>query len=129
GLVEHPGRPWAGWPPPYRGLAAGWYYLVLATALVAAVGLGWLVATGWRRCAGDAPTSRARSHSTAWARSRELRPLTVRSSLPGRVTLGRTAAGVSGGRRYLAAEPRQSVIVVGPTQTQKTTGFAVPALL
>ncbi|MGH9067569.1 MAG: type IV secretory system conjugative DNA transfer family protein, partial [Acidimicrobiales bacterium] len=33
------------------------------------------------------------------------------------------------GRRRLAAEPRQSVIVVGPTQTHKTSGFAVPAIL
>src|SRR5205814_448143 len=75
GLVEHPGRPWAGWPLPYRELAAGEYYVVLATVLAAAVGLGWSVAAGWRRWAGDTPTSRARSHSTAWARSRELRPL------------------------------------------------------
>jgi type IV secretion system protein VirD4 len=129
-LVQHPGRPWAGWPTPYRGLAAAEFYLVLATVLAAAAGLGWSVAAAWRRCAGDAPMSRARSRSTAWARSRELRPLIVRSSVPGRVTLGRAAAGGTGvGRRYLAAEARQSVIVVGPTQTQKTTGFAVPALL
>jgi type IV secretion system protein VirD4 len=31
--------------------------------------------------------------------------------------------------RLVAAEPRQSVIVVGPVQTGKTSGFAVPAIL
>ena len=42
---------------------------------------------------------------------------------PGRLTLGR----VNG--RLVAAEPRQSAIVIGPTQTGKTTGFAIPAIL
>ena len=42
---------------------------------------------------------------------------------PGRLVLGRA------GRRLVAAEPRQSVIVFGPTQSRKTSGFAVPAIL
>jgi type IV secretion system protein VirD4 len=33
------------------------------------------------------------------------------------------------GRRLLAAEPSQSVVVFGPTQSRKTSGFAVPAIL
>ena len=33
------------------------------------------------------------------------------------------------GRRLLATEPRQSVIVFGPTQSRKTSGFAVPSIL
>jgi type IV secretion system protein VirD4 len=33
------------------------------------------------------------------------------------------------GRRLVAAERAQSVIVFGPTQSHKTTGFAVPAIL
>jgi type IV secretion system protein VirD4 len=33
------------------------------------------------------------------------------------------------GRKLLAAEARHSVIVLGPTQSRKTTGFAIPALL
>jgi type IV secretion system protein VirD4 len=41
---------------------------------------------------------------------------------------GRLTLGVAEGR-LVAAEPRQSVIVVGPVQTGKTTGFAVPAIL
>ncbi len=42
---------------------------------------------------------------------------------PGRLVLGRA------GRRLVAAERAQSVIVFGPTQSHKTSGFAVPALL
>ena len=33
------------------------------------------------------------------------------------------------GKRLLATEPRQSVIVFGPTQSRKTSGFAVPSIL
>ncbi|HEX8104580.1 MAG TPA: type IV secretory system conjugative DNA transfer family protein [Solirubrobacteraceae bacterium] len=33
------------------------------------------------------------------------------------------------GRRLIAAETRQSLIVIAPTQTSKTTGLAIPALL
>ena len=58
-----------------------------------------------------------------WARRRDLGPLLVRRPAPGRLVLGRW------GRGLLAAESRQSVLVVGPTQTMKTSGLAVPALL
>jgi type IV secretion system protein VirD4 len=33
------------------------------------------------------------------------------------------------GRRLIASEPAQSVIVFGPTQSHKTSGFAIPAIL
>jgi len=70
-----------------------------------------------------------RSASPArWAGPADLRPLVVEqdrtgATPPGRLVLGRT------GRRLVAAEPTQSVIVFGPTQSHKTSGFAVPALL
>jgi type IV secretion system protein VirD4 len=60
--------------------------------------------------------------SARWARTDDLRLLRTRHHT-GRLTLGR----VDG--RLVAAEARQSVIVVGPTQTGKTTGFAIPAIL
>src|SRR5581483_7075305 len=66
------------------------------------------------------PSSRT---AARWARPRDLRLLRVRSSQPGRLTLG-----VVDGR-LVAAEARQSVIVIGPVQTGKTSGFAVPAIL
>src|SRR5262249_60218048 len=58
-----------------------------------------------------------------WARPADLRVLRVRRNQPGRLTLGRNAG------KLVAAESRQSAIVVGPTQTGKTTGFAIPAIL
>src|SRR5207248_7477262 len=58
-----------------------------------------------------------------WARRRDLKPLRIREAVPGRLSLG-----VVDGR-LVAAEPRQSVIVIGPVQTGKTSGFAVPAIL
>jgi type IV secretion system protein VirD4 len=64
------------------------------------------------------------ARGSTWARSRDLRTLEVGTPpCPGRLTLGRS------GRRYLATEARHSAIIVGPTQTFKTSGFAVPAIL
>jgi type IV secretion system protein VirD4 len=60
--------------------------------------------------------------SARWARRGDLRPLHRRGE-SGRLSLGR----VNG--RLVTAEPRQSAIVIGPTQTGKTTGFAIPAIL
>jgi type IV secretion system protein VirD4 len=53
----------------------------------------------------------------------ELDALRVRDPEPGRVTLG-----VHHGAT-IAAEPRASVMVLGPSQSGKTTGIVVPALL
>jgi type IV secretion system protein VirD4 len=58
-----------------------------------------------------------------WATLRDLQALVVRGPAPGRVSLG-TAHG-----RLVAAEAGHSVLVVGPTQSRKTSGFAVPAIL
>ena len=58
-----------------------------------------------------------------WATIRDLRPLAVPRPTEGRICLG-----VAGGK-LLAAERGQSVLVVGPTQSRKTSGFAVPAVL
>ena len=65
----------------------------------------------------------AKAGAARWAGKQDLRLLRVDEPHPGRLTLGR----VSG--HLVAAEPRQSVIVVGPVQTGKTSGFAVPAIL
>jgi type IV secretion system protein VirD4 len=75
-----------------------------------------------------------RSVSTAdrpggWAGARQLGSLVVTRQLDqgmpprGRLVLGRV------GRQVVAAERSQSVIVFGPTQSHKTSGFAVPAIL
>ena len=82
--------------------------------LAAVAGLGGLATVG--RQAGQTRGAR-------WATWRDLRPLALRAPAPGRLTLG-TAKG-----RLVAAERGHSVLVVGPTQSFKTSGFAVPAIL
>jgi type IV secretion system protein VirD4 len=58
-----------------------------------------------------------------WADRRDLRPLLVKAPTAGRLTLGLAR------RRLVAADAGHSLLVVGPTQSFKTTGLAVPALL
>ena len=63
-----------------------------------------------------------RRRSARWARRRDLSTLRIRRAESSRITLGRH------GRGLLAAEARASVMVVGPTQSGKTTGLVIPAL-
>ncbi|MGA2522325.1 MAG: type IV secretory system conjugative DNA transfer family protein, partial [Acidimicrobiales bacterium] len=58
-----------------------------------------------------------------WATRRDLGPLVVPRPTPGRLSLGLAH------HRLVAAEAGHSVLVVGPTQSRKTSGFAVPAIL
>jgi type IV secretion system protein VirD4 len=86
--------------------------------------------TGRWRLGGGAPSSVPRS--ARWAGRHDLRRLLLPSDAdsPGAVstTTGRLVLGRSG-RRLVAAEARQSVVVFGPTQSGKTTSLAVPAIL
>jgi type IV secretion system protein VirD4 len=83
---------------------------------VAVAGLGVMnIAGRWRR---DRDPRDAR-----FATVRDLRALTLRGPEPGRITLGRIR------RRLVAIEQRHSVLVVGPPQTGKTAGLAIPAIL
>jgi type IV secretion system protein VirD4 len=74
-------------------------------------------------------TAGGQRRAAQWAHHRDLAPLVVKPTRdlegppPGRLALGLT------GRKILASEPSQSVIVFGPTQSHKTSGFAVPAIL
>jgi type IV secretion system protein VirD4 len=65
-----------------------------------------------------------------WARAQDLRRLLVRPGpLPaGRLVLGQPC-GPTAGRHVLATEDAQSVVVVGPTQSGKTSCLALPALI
>ncbi len=73
-----------------------------------------------------------RSHGSPegarWARRADLGSLRCKG-----VSRGRLVLGEEGGRvprhQLLAAEPAQSVAVIGPTQSGKTTSLAVPAIL
>ncbi len=116
---DHAGDPASAWPKSEREHLPGAiaFYGTLGGALIPLVGAGVFV---YRR---RARASHDNDRSARWAKRRDLRLLRVREPLPGRLTIGR----VDG--RLVAAEPRQSVIVVGPVQTGKTSGFAVPAIL
>lgn len=121
-LARFPGHasdPAQAWPVPSRGLIPGplGFYAALATIFVPLVTAGVLMLRRRSKARQSARTS------ARWARSRDVRPLRVRAPEPGRLTLGL----VDG--QLVAAEPRQSVIVIGPVQTGKTSGFAVPSIL
>lgn len=66
---------------------------------------------------------RTNAYPARLASRRELAPLRVHGTARGRVTLG-----THHGRR-LAAESRTSVAVVGPSQSGKTSGLVIPAVL
>ena len=118
-LADHAADPSEAWPPSERHLIPGpvAFYTTLGLVLSPFVGAGFVLL---RRRQGTATNGEA---AARWARPRDLRPLRIRESQPGRLTLGL----VDG--KLVAAEPRQSVIVIGPVQTGKTTGFAIPAIL
>jgi type IV secretion system protein VirD4 len=123
-LPGHLADPRAAWPASARhGLPpAGAFYAVLAAMLAAAGAVVAVLLAGARRLGlwpAPAPTSR----SSRWARAGDVRRLVVRAPAPGRLVLGRVAG------RLVAAEQRHSVIVIAPTQSGKTTGLAVPAVL
>jgi type IV secretion system protein VirD4 len=117
-LPAHLGNPAAAWPLTERSLLPGplAFYGTGVTVLVPLLALALMVARHWSRRRHSATPAR-------WARRRDLKPLRIHEPMPGRLSLGI----VDG--RLVAAEPRQSVIVVGPVQTGKTSGFAVPAIL
>jgi len=97
-------------------LVTGAAHLFVAAGAIA--GVAALTRPGRHRGTRGAGGEHAR-----WARRRDLRPLAVRRASRGRLVLG-TASG-----RLVAAERSHSVLVVGPTQSYKTSGLAVPALL
>ena len=121
-LPQHLGDPIDAWSTKStltgRGPSAGAFYCVSAAGML----LGVWVLRRLRPGAGRHPGAR-------WARPADLRPLRVRRFSRGaRLVLGRSSGrGVR--PRLLATEARHSVLVIGPTQSGKTTGLAIPAIL
>lgn len=118
-LPDSLSEPRDAWPMPYRQALPGLAGFAVAGAMLAAAscafGLGTAQAVRRSRS--------SRSRTARWATARDLRDLTVPGPRPGRVALG------IAGRRLVAAERFESVLVVSPTQTGKTTGLAIPAIL
>src|SRR5271156_324778 len=96
--------------------------LALGGALFAAVSHQGAVTLPWRR---RRPTARG----AQWANRHDLRPPLGDPKMqhPGRLALGTVHGLVR--PALVAAERAQSVVVVGPTQSGKTTALAVPAIL
>ncbi len=65
---------------------------------------------------------RGTSH-VGWASRRDMRELLLAEPPGDRIVLGRA------GRSLLSAEVGQSVLLIGPTQSGKTSGLAIPAIL
>jgi type IV secretion system protein VirD4 len=125
-LPSHLGDPRAAWPEQVQAKLPGAAGFYLSAVLVFGA-LGGLLLLARRAVDfGDLPSigrRQRRAPSARWANRRDLGPLRVQKPQPGRLTLGHS------GRALLAAEERQSVIVFAPTQSHKTTGLVVPALL
>ena len=127
--------PRQAWPPAVRAElpSGGWLY---AMGAVVAVAMGLAVWSAWmgvrlarraRQVAG-----RRRPPGARWATRRDLSPLRVGKPGGGRLVLGELARHgllARHGGALLATEARHSVLVLGPTQSGKTTGLAIPALL
>ena len=133
-IVRRPLDPAAAWPPAVRRLLPGpvmfWFlFVVLALAAFALwTSLQALARRLFRRMGRGTVVRRPapapdRVGPAGWARPQLLGELYVREHVPWRVTLGR----VNG--RLVAAEPLQPVIAVGPTQSLKTAGLAIPTIL
>ncbi|MGN6258332.1 MAG: type IV secretory system conjugative DNA transfer family protein [Solirubrobacterales bacterium] len=125
-LPSHLGDPRSAWPRPVRAAlpgAAGFYFsaaLIAASLCALALLLRRFIEPGDLAALGR---GQRRAPAARWASRRDLAPLRVPSPQPRRLTLGWS------GRSLLAARERQSVIVFAPTQSHKTTGLAIPALL
>ncbi len=133
-LIAHPNVPREAWPPSVRASLPGsratdaWLVGLFLLGVAAASWLAWHRSKrhGSRGGAGLSRRARAGSStagSRGWAHGRDLRVLRVPKATGDRIVLGSHA------RHLLAAEPRHSVMVVGPTQSGKTSGLAIPAIL
>lgn len=114
-LPANTDRPAGAYPAELQdqiGSATLWWSSAAAIAIVALAGVALVARTvmGRRRAPGG------------WANRRDTRDLRAAAD-EGGVVLGRHQ------RSLLAVESRHSLLVVGATQTHKTTGLAVPAIL
>ena len=156
GLVQHPGDPRLGWPVADRAdLPGGVAYWVTTVLFLGGIGaLIWRLRSWHTRklAPGESPRSaRKRRIGTdpraRLAGKRDVAPLAVDGAKPARLVLGRLLVEGKPGP-LLATEDagqgahqsplrkhdpsrggRASVVVVGPSQSGKTSGLAVPAIL
>jgi type IV secretion system protein VirD4 len=121
GVFTNPANPAEAWPDDIQSAvpsAIPYYFTFLLLLLGAVVGVKY------GREFWNGNFKKNDLNNAQWARVKDIKPLIVQQAgIRGRLVLGRSSG------KLIATEPRQSVIVMGPTQTGKTTGFAVPAIL
>jgi len=123
-LTSDPARAWPSAARDELPGRTGMLAAVLgALALVVGATMTAVKAVGFMRGGGARGAPGPSGQSAQWAQARDLRGLRVNAPRPGRVVLGRHE------RHLIAAEPRVSVMVVAPSQSGKTTGLAIPAIL
>jgi type IV secretion system protein VirD4 len=129
-----PGDPAAGFPAPVRAALPGTLG-IYATLVVLSAASAWLAhaARHSRRSSGFGHLLRAlpghaggqadAERGARWAKPSELGRLNVNAPGQARLTIGYC------GSQLIAVERRHSLLVVGPTQSGKSSGLCVPALL
>jgi len=119
GRLKNPAAAWPTSAGTLPGPRLYWVSQALVVAIVAAVAvLAWQLFRPTKQRDGLGVERSAR-----FARRRDLRRLAVKGPTSGRIILGRS------GGALVAAEERTGVCVVGPSQSGKTSGLCVPALL
>ena len=130
GTIKSPDDPAAAFPASARSLIPGpgqfWGITVFLFLLLAAIVIGLIMA--WFR-EGGLLSWRGRSlfgrrrRSENWARLADIQHLLVDRPETGRLTLGRMYG------HLVAAERGDSLIVLGPTGSGRTSSFAIPSIL
>lgn len=123
GVVEQPGDPGRAWDPVNAGGRPPGPFAFWGTglAVIAAAMVGWMLVT---RAPSPAKSS---DDGLEWATRSQWRLLRVRRPGQERIVVGRARSRLD--RGLVAAEARHSVLVIGTTQSGKTSGLAVPAIL
>lgn len=123
-LLGNPQDPAAAFPAADQAVIPGPipFYLTFVVLLVVLAGGGMLIYNFIKGLGGNGKTALGQKN-TQWAKRGDMKSLIVKGPTPGRLILG-TVSGAT-----VATEQRHSVIVLGPTQSGKTTGLAVPSIL
>lgn len=129
GVLLHPFQPRRAWPASEQAAIppAIMYWLLLAAMVGAGAFIGYRVYLFFREGNFGGGFGGGRNglgaDKSTWANRGSLKSLVVSGPEKGRLVLGHAQ------KKLVAAEPRQSVIVMGPSQSGKTTGLAIPAIL
>ena len=121
-VAAHPADPSSAFPQRLHAdvPSAAAFWLVVAGVVLVALTIGFASSRAVRR---PRPRKRGAQANPGWAGAQDLAPLLVARPSRGRLVVGRF------GNSLVATETGHSLLVVGPTQSGKTTGLAIPAIL